>query len=95
MAAYAKDGRYLNFSIKPQLAAHVLVWNCHSACGGGCWDAPDSLRVSLGVMAALCRRHLCVNFCSAGRLHKTHPNPNGARNFLKAVLLSKQEKSKI
>lgn len=64
--------QYLNFSIKPQLAARVLVWNRHSASGGGCRDVPDSPRVSPGVMAALCWRHLCVNFCSTGRLHKTH-----------------------
>lgn len=72
MAAYAKDGRNLNFSIKSQLAARVLVWNRHSASGGGCRDVPDSPHVSPGVMAALCWRHLCVNFCSAGRLHKSH-----------------------
>lgn len=29
------------------------------------------LCVWLGVVAALCWRHLCVNFSSAGRLHKT------------------------
>ncbi len=40
MAAYAKDGRYLNFSIKPQLAARVLCVERHSASGGGCRDVP-------------------------------------------------------
>lgn len=52
--------------------SHLKPYNLssHSACGG-CEDEPSSVRVSLGVMSALCWRQLCVNFCSTGSLHKT------------------------
>ncbi len=84
------------FSIKPQLAARVLVWNRHSASGGGCRDVPDSPHVSPGVMGRFVLASLvCQLLFRRPPPQDAPPNPSGCLQSLQAVLLSKQDKSKI